>query len=289
MFKLALDAGHGYNTAGKRCDARFDPKQTREWTLNSRICEKIQTLLKAYDGCQIIRVDDTTGKTDVALETRTTSANKFDADLYLSIHHNAGINGGSGGGVVAYMHPNADNATKVWRDDLYNAIIKHTGLKGNRATPLSTGNYHVLRETKMPAVLIECGFMDSSTDVPVILTEAYAAKVAAACVEVIVAKGKLTKKGSASASKSVAVDGINVGRGANQLILYVGKESTGTNKWGAEVILNPDLTVASVGKYGVGNTAIPKGKLALSGHDSKAYWLLENLKVGAKIKITVNT
>jgi hypothetical protein len=103
-------------------------------------------------------------------------------------------------------------------------------------------------------------------------------------------KAMLSKKETAPSapSASVAVDGINVGRGTNQLILYVGKESTGTNKWGAEVILNPDLTVASVGKYGVGNTTIPKGKLALSGHDSKAYWLLENLKVGAKIKITVN-
>lgn len=288
MFKLVLDAGHGYNTAGKRCEAKFDPKQTREWTLNSRICEKIEERLKAYDGYDLMRVDDVTGKTDVALATRTGNANKFGADFYLSIHHNAGIKGGSGGGVVAYMLPNADNATKVWRDDLYNAIIKQTGLKGNRSKPLATGDYHVLRESKMPAVLLECGFMDSSTDVPIILTEGFADNVATACVEVIVAKGKLAKKATTSKTQSVAIDGINTGRGTNQLILYAGKESTGTNKWGAEVILNADMTVASVGKYGVGNTTIPKGKFALSGHDGKAYWLLEHLKVGTKVKITAS-
>ena len=194
MFRLVLDAGHGINTAGKRCDARFDPKQTREWTLNSRICNKIEALLKAYEGYELIRVDDTTGKTDVPLATRTANANKFKADFYLSIHHNAGINGGSGGGVVAYVHTVVGANTKEWQKELYNAIIKYTGLKGNRATPLAQSNLRVLRETDMSAVLVECGFMDSKTDVPIILTEAYADKVAKACVEVIVKRGGLTKK-----------------------------------------------------------------------------------------------
>ena len=49
MFKLALSAGHGYNTLGKRCLKKLDPKQTREWTLNSRICNKIQEKLSEYE------------------------------------------------------------------------------------------------------------------------------------------------------------------------------------------------------------------------------------------------
>ena len=194
MFKLALDAGHGLYTAGKRCDVHIDANQTREWTLNSRICNKIAELLKAYEGYELLRVDDTTGKNDIPLETRTANANKFNADFYLSIHHNAGINRGSGGGVVTYVYPNVGKETTDWQKELYNAIIKHTGLKGNRATPMAQSNFHVLRETHMPAVLIECGFMDSKTDVPIILTEQFADGVAKACVEVIVAKGGLTKK-----------------------------------------------------------------------------------------------
>lgn len=194
MFKIALDAGHGYNTAGKRCDVKIDANQTREWTLNSRICNKIEQYLKDYDGYELIRVDDTTGKTDVALETRVAKANGFSADFYLAIHHNAGINGGSGGGVVAYVYPYTNDKTRAWEKELYDAIIKYTGLKGNRATPINQADFYVLRETYMSAVLVECGFMDSTTDVPIILTENFADNVAKACVEVIVKRGGLTKK-----------------------------------------------------------------------------------------------
>ena len=194
-FKIALSAGHGLNTAGKRCLKSIDPKETREWYLNDRICDKIESKLKAYTGYELKRLDDTTGRKDIALSTRTKTANNFNADFYLSIHHNAGVNGGSGGGVVAYVYTSIKDGsvTAEWQKDLYNAIIKHTGLKGNRATPLAKKNLHECRESKMPCVLVECGFMDSTTDTPIILTEAFAEKVATACVEVLAKKGGLKK------------------------------------------------------------------------------------------------
>lgn len=194
MFKIALNAGHGLNTAGKRCKKSLDKNETREWFLNDRICDKIEKKLKSYDGYELIRLDDTTGKTDVALKTRTDKANKFGADFYLSIHHNAGVLGGKGGGVVAFTYTKADKKTTEWQKALYDRIIKYTGLKGNRATPLAKQNLHECRESKMPCVLLECGFMDSKTDVPIILTDDFADKVATACVEVLAEKGKLKKK-----------------------------------------------------------------------------------------------
>ena len=194
MFKIALSAGHYIKTAGKRCLKKLDKNETREWWLNDRICDKIEAKLKAYDGYQLLRVDDTTGATDVSIDNRCKKANTFGADFYLAIHHNAGINGGSGGGVVAYTYTKVDDVTKAWQKELYNAIIKRTGLKGNRATPLAASNLAECRKTTMPAVLLECGFMDSTTDVPVILTDDFADKVATACVDVIVKRGKLTKK-----------------------------------------------------------------------------------------------
>ena len=57
---IALDAGHGMVTAGKRCLQSLDPNQTREWWLNDRIMDQVQSLLATYD-CQVLRVDDTTG------------------------------------------------------------------------------------------------------------------------------------------------------------------------------------------------------------------------------------
>lgn len=198
MFKIALTAGHYKYTDGKRCDPRFDPKQTPEWVLNDRICDKVEQKLKAYEGYELLRTDDTTGEKGISNDERIAKANKFGGDIYLSIHHNAGIKGGKGGGIVAYVWSGLDKvkhkSTFEWQKDLYDALIKHTGLKGNRATPLATGDYQVLRETNCDAVLLELGFMDSSVDCPKILTDKYAEQCADAIVAVLVKKGKLKKK-----------------------------------------------------------------------------------------------
>ena len=200
-FKLAISAGHYYYTSGKRCSKSLDPKQTREWTLNDRIADKIEKLLKDYNGIEVKRLDDTTGQKAIDLAARSTASNKWGADFYLSIHHNAGVSGGTGGGIVAFIYNGKVDATTVaWQKELYNELIKLTGLKGNRATPLAKADLHECRETIAPAVLLELGFMDSKTDVPIILTEDYANKCAQACVNVIVKRAKLTKKTSAPAT-----------------------------------------------------------------------------------------
>jgi hypothetical protein len=80
-----------------------------------------------------------------------------------------------------------------WRDELYEELIEHTGLKGNRANPKATSDLYVLRNTKAPAVLLEMGFMDSKSDVPVILSEEYADECARAIAGVIVRRGGLKR------------------------------------------------------------------------------------------------
>jgi len=197
-YKFALDAGHCLSTPGKRCLKKLDPNQTREWVLNDRICDKVEILLQSYTGWEMIRLDDTTGKKDISTVNRAKAANNFGAaDLY-SVHHNAGIEGGKGGGIVVYVKAKADAETVALQKALYNQLIVKTGLKGNRSNPTPKSNVsNVLTKSKMTAVLMELGFMDSQTDVPVILTEAYADQCAAAIVEVIVARGKLQKKAAA--------------------------------------------------------------------------------------------
>jgi len=194
MFKLALSAGHYYYTLGKRCNKKLDSNETREWVLNDRICDKIENKLKAYCDIEILRLDDTTGQKGISLKARSDASNKWGADLYFAIHHNAGINGGSGGGAMVYVYTKPTALELEWQKLFYDAIIGKTGLKGNRATPLAKGNLHECREPKASAVLLECGFMDSKTDVPIILTADFAEKVATACVEVIVKRAGLKAK-----------------------------------------------------------------------------------------------
>ncbi len=207
MIKVTLGAGHGKNTAGKRVPKALDKNETREWTLNNRVANYVEEFLKEYEGYELMRVDDRTGKRDVPLAERTKKANDWKADIYISIHHNAGINGGSGGGIVVYRYPNSSKFTKAMQKRLYDELIKETGLKGNRANPLGEANFHILRETKMAAVLIENGFMDSKVDAPIILTDAHARKSAKAIVNWLAREYKLKKKPKPKPSSKPSKDG----------------------------------------------------------------------------------
>lgn len=203
MFKIALGAGHGLNTAGKRTLKALDPNETREWWLNDRICDYVEAYLKDYEGYELLRLDDSDdGADDIALASRVKQANDWGADFYLSVHHNAGINGGTGGGIVAYSYPGSSKGAE-WRDAFYEALIKATGLKGNRYDGTLTANYYVLRYTKAVSTLLELGFMDSSSDVPILLTDEYAQKCAKAIVEVLVARGGLKKKPATTEREAV--------------------------------------------------------------------------------------
>lgn len=183
---IALDAGHGLHTPGKRCMKAIDPAETREWILNARVSDLTQALLSAYD-CTVIRVDDTTGARDISLAARVKAANDAGADIYIAPHHNAGIDGGIGGGTVVYFCSSKDER-RVQAMHLYDAITARTGLIGNRSSKVIKRGFYVIKNTRMPAFLIENGFMDSRTDTPIILTKAHAERTAQGIVDFLVAE-----------------------------------------------------------------------------------------------------
>ncbi len=136
---IALDAGHGYHTAGKRCMKKLDPDQTREWYLNDRIMDLVEDQLRDYD-CTVLRVGDTTGRKDIALSARVKAANVAKSVIYLSMHHNAGLSGRRGGGTIIFHY--ANNAVRNEQAKrLYNQIVSRTGLVGNRAQTVIKKNF----------------------------------------------------------------------------------------------------------------------------------------------------
>ena len=219
MLKIALDAGHAMTTPGKRCLKAIDPKQTREWYLNDRIADKLEYLLKGYN-CEVRRTDDTSGKEDVPLKERVNIANAWEADVFISIHHDAGIGGKTGGGTTVYYCSSKSERAKQ-AQALYNAVTKETKLVGNRSSKVKKRDYYVIKNTDMPAFLIENGFMDSKTDTPIILTEDHATKTANGLLNFLIDTFNLKKLETKAEVKKdnsylvkVLVDNLNVRAGA---------------------------------------------------------------------------
>ena len=193
MFKVAYCAGHFFGTPGKRVPKKLDPGETREWVLNDRVARYFNERMLQYEDVETMRTDDSTGKQEIKIKDRTAAANKWGADIYLDIHHNAGINCGTGGGVVAYSYPGSKKGLEC-RDTIYYAVIEAGGLRGNRSKPLCEKAYDSLKYANAPAILIEYGFMDSRTDYPILSTEEYAKAVGYATAEAIAAVAGLKEK-----------------------------------------------------------------------------------------------
>lgn len=180
--KLVLDAGHGINTPGKRT-LSGSQGVIHEWTMNSNVCNKIQAILKDYN-VDIIRTDDTTGKTDVSLNDRVKKTNAQKPDLFISIHHNANASvWGNHGGTEVYWHSKGTAEDKKVATLLAPKLASKTGLR-NRG--VKQASFTVLG-CNPTAILVEGGFMDSTTDYDVITSDegqqAYAEAVAEVVIE----------------------------------------------------------------------------------------------------------
>lgn len=200
-YIVALDAGHGINTAGKRCT--IEPyKDVREWELNKDIVNHVYNILMhdvdiktrvknaTEKKVSCIITSDTIGAVDVSLSKRCVTANDADADLFISVHHNAANALSACGTNVYYYYPSYNPAMRAKRQnqayDLYREVTSRTGLIGNRAQKTICKDFYVLKHTKMPAFLLENGFMTSPHDCPIINTHRHAVDTARGICDFIV-------------------------------------------------------------------------------------------------------
>lgn len=189
---IAINAGH-WNGNPKGVPTQMAKLGgTLEFTLNEKVVSKVVEMLKAYEVDVLLNYDPE-GKKKIELTDRIRQANNVKADIYLSIHHNAANTIFSGGGTVVYYYQgNAKNQASATK--LYNAIKSRTGLVGNRATPVcGTRSLQEINDTKMPAFLVECAFMNSTTDIEYIAKPEWATQVADGIVSFLVAELGLKK------------------------------------------------------------------------------------------------
>lgn len=184
MLKIAYCAGHDLSTPGKRVPAALDSAQTREWVLNDRIADAFARAAERYPDIALLRTDDPLGLTPIPIAKRTQKANAWGADLYIDMHHNAGIDLGKGGGLTVFSYPGSEKGAAC-RDAVYAALIAAGAPKGNRSRPLREKKFLSLSKSKMPAILIEYAFMDSPSDWACICAEDYPSRMGAATLEAV--------------------------------------------------------------------------------------------------------
>lgn len=183
---VALDAGHGLKTAGKQT-----PDGIKEWTLNDKVRDKVVTMLKDYD-VSFIFPDNNEGNTDEALTKRRTMYVNKGVAAAVSIHHNANTGTwNSATGVEIFTDKNATAKDKALAEAIYKRLVSNTGLRGRG---IKQADWTVIDQDKIPAVLVEGGFMDSKTDYPVITSDAGQTAYAKAIAEGLIEFLKLKKK-----------------------------------------------------------------------------------------------
>ncbi|WP_214845040.1 N-acetylmuramoyl-L-alanine amidase [Exiguobacterium sp. s150] len=156
-----IDAGHAISTPGKR-----SPDGESEWTFNNEIAIGFEARMMQYKNAEITRVDDRTGLVDVPLIERVKKAVKLGGTAYISFHHNAYLGvWGSHGGTELFTKENPSNSTLALAKAIHPVLVESYGL---RDRGIKHTNWQVINHNYMPAVLIEGGFMDSTTDIHVL-------------------------------------------------------------------------------------------------------------------------
>jgi len=172
-MKIYIDAGHGGTDSGavQRTTGR------REATDNLRLAQLLQRRL---DDMGFKTMMARTGDYNKTVKQRTDEANKWGADLYISLHRNDfapnRVQDTSANGFETFIQINDRKGSKLFQQAIHSrlrtvGLVSAPNLASNAipATQIrdrgeKTGNYHVTRESNMPAVLVETGFIGNTKD-----------------------------------------------------------------------------------------------------------------------------
>ena len=187
---IFLDPGHGGSDSGAVSNG------VREKDLTLSVYNKVSSRLASL-GYTVLTSRNT--DKDVGLVSRADQANKSNADMFLSIHFNAGGRGASYG-IETYYYKARPEYTPAINKDKHNdperleksrklaqkiqkSLVSKTGAF-DRGVKRET--FAVLRETSIPSILVELGFIDNKEEASKIKTNEYQEKLADGIVDGIV-------------------------------------------------------------------------------------------------------
>lgn len=158
---IIFDAGHGGKDNGAL------GVSSKEKDINLQICLKISSILsKKMMPHFLTRIDNSY----LTLRYRCTLVNLTSGSLLISVHCNA-FKDRNVQGIETYYF---SNAGKIFAEKIQTSLIINTKAK-NRG--IKWRNFYVLRRTKMPAILIECGFITNLEEEKKLCSENYQNKI----------------------------------------------------------------------------------------------------------------
>ncbi|MBI4395509.1 MAG: N-acetylmuramoyl-L-alanine amidase, partial [Elusimicrobia bacterium] len=239
---IVIDPGHGGKDAGA-----VGPHGALEKDVNLEIARTLARILEKEDRFRVIltRRDDVF----IPLRERTKIANEHEADLFISIHCNASLTRKSNGFEIYFVSEKAtdDEAAAVARRE--NAVVELEGLTGkametlqevfwsmartetlNESSEMAAlvshqagrrltipnrgvkqASFYVLRGAKMPAVLVECGFITHKEEEGILRSRRFQNKLVDSLFAGLLdyEKRKIQAKVAARSAKAAPAEGGN--------------------------------------------------------------------------------
>ena len=155
MVKIYLDAGHGGKDSGAVGNGLFEKNVVLD------LAKRVEAKLKEYKNVEIKQ----TRTTDVFLELseRTTAANQWGADCFVSFHCNSATDASAKGFESFVYNGSIGPDTIAFQNVMHSEILRQIGAnvvdRGKKRA-----NFHVLRESNMKAILVENLFVSNASD-----------------------------------------------------------------------------------------------------------------------------
>lgn len=159
---IVIDPGHGGSDPGAMGNGLIEKELNLDVALRLRDLLLNDTLDTSGGGTWEVQMTRSTDVT-VSLQARVDLANAWPADRFLSIHHNA-FSDPSAHGTETYSFAEGTFSADL-RDRVQEDLVAALGLTDRGS---KTANFFVLRETTMPAILSESGFVTSPIDAAVL-------------------------------------------------------------------------------------------------------------------------
>lgn len=187
--RIVIDPGHGGRDPGK-----INKRGMYEKTYVLDISKRVARILKAR-GYTVLLTRE--GDTTLELQERPARANRWNADLFVSIHLNSASSASARGIETFALTPlgeastgDASGTLKKQSDDgnardalntlfafkVHSALVEKTDAEDRG---VKYANFAVLRTLKCPGILVECGFLTNASDTALVSTKNGRERIAA--------------------------------------------------------------------------------------------------------------